>query len=264
MNEFEQIVSLISLSMGVAWASGLNLYAALLVLGIGGATGNIDLPPALEVLQDPMVIMAAGAMYAVEFFVDKTPGADTAWDSLHTFVRIPAGAMLAAGSVGDVTPALQVAAGILGGSLTSVTHAAKASSRVLINTSPEPFTNWGASLGEDVAVFAGLWAALNHPVLFLVLLVLFILLLIWMLPKLWRGAMLVLRKVGQWLGLIDKGDPLLAGTDAGSAAVGTVAQLQQLQEMRSSGALSAEEFDLAKARVLKETPVGDAPPERAG
>lgn len=250
MNEFDQVVTLISLSMGVAWASGLNLYAAILVLGIGGSTGNIELPPALQMLQDPMVIMAAGLMYAVEFFIDKTPGADTAWDSLHTFIRIPAGAMLAAGSVGDVTPALQVAAGILGGSLTSVTHAAKASSRVLINTSPEPFSNWTASVMEDVAVFAGLWTALNHPVLFMVLLVLFILLLIWMLPKLWRGAMMVLRKLGEWLGLVEKSG--LAEPSGGGAD--TVDQLQKLQNLKQQGALTQEEFEIAKAKVLGATP----------
>ena len=247
MNEFDQVVTLISLSMGVAWASGLDLYAAILVLGIGGATGNVELPPALQVVQDPMVIMAAGLMYAVEFFADKTPGVDTAWDSLHTFIRIPAGAMLAAGSVGDVTPALQVAAGILGGSLTSVTHAAKASSRVLINTSPEPFSNWTASVMEDVAVIGGLWTALNHPLLFLVLLVLFILLLIWMLPKLWRGAMLVLRKVGEWLGVVDKLPPPEPAGDEGTAD-----QLQKLQTLKEQGALTQEEFELAKAKVLAE------------
>lgn len=246
MNEFDQVVALISLSMGVAWASGLNLYAAILVLGLGGATGNVELPPALQVVQDPMVIMAAGLMYAVEFFADKTPGVDTAWDTLHTFIRIPAGAMLAAGSVGDVTPALQVAAGILGGSLTSVTHAAKASSRVLINTSPEPFSNWTASIMEDVAVIGGLWTALNHPVLFLVLLVLFILLLIWMLPKLWRGAVIVLSKLGEWLGLVDKSAPL----DPAAPAAGTVSQLQALQELKLAGALTQEEFEAAKAKVL--------------
>ncbi|MBN50830.1 MAG: hypothetical protein CMN85_14950 [Spongiibacteraceae bacterium] len=258
MNEFDQVVTLISLSMGVAWASGLNLYAAILVLGIGGATGNVELPPALQMLQDPMVIMAAGLMYAVEFFADKTPGVDTAWDSLHTFIRIPAGAMLAAGSVGDVTPALQVAAGILGGSLTSVTHAAKASSRVLINTSPEPFTNWTASVMEDVAVIGGLWAALNHPVLFLVLLVLFILLLIWMLPKLWRGAMIVLRKLGQWLGVVDKSLP----PEDLSATTDTVGQLQKLQQLKQSGALTQEEFEIAKAKVLgsdKLSPAAEEP-----
>lgn len=254
MNEFDQVVTLISLSMGVAWASGLNLYAAILVLGIGGATGNVELPPALQVLQDPMVIMAAGAMYAVEFFADKTPGVDTAWDSLHTFIRIPAGAMLAAGSVGDVTPALQIAAGIMGGSLTTVTHAAKASSRVLINTSPEPFTNWTASVMEDVAVFGGLWAALNHPVLFLVLLVLFVLLLIWMLPKLWRGATMVLRKLGEWLGVVDKLPP----AELAAEGSGTVIQLQKLQALKQQGALTQEEFELAKAKVLG--PDGVAPP----
>ncbi|MFT5576130.1 MAG: hypothetical protein ACI89D_001650 [Bermanella sp.] len=246
MNEFDQVVTLISLSMGVAWASGLNLYAAILVLGIGGATGNVDLPPALHVLQDPMVLMAAGAMYAVEFFADKTPGVDTAWDSLHTFIRIPAGAMLAAGSVGDVTPALQIAAGIMGGSLTTVTHAAKASSRVLINASPEPFSNWTASVMEDVAVIGGLWAALNHPVLFIVLLVLFVLLLIWMLPKLWRGAMMVLRKLGQWLGVVD---PSALPESAGGAS-DAVTQLQKLQALKQQGALTQEEFVLAKSKVL--------------
>ena len=253
MNEFDQVVTLISLSMGVAWASGLNLYAAILVLGIGGATGNVDLPPALQVVQDPMVIMAAGLMYAVEFFADKTPGVDTAWDSLHTFIRIPAGAMLAAGSVGDVTPALQVAAGILGGSLTSVTHAAKASSRVLINTSPEPFSNWTASIMEDVAVIGGLWTALNHPVLFLVLLVLFILLLIWMLPKLWRGAMIVLRKLGEWLGIVDK-------SVVSETVPDTVSQLQKLQDLKQAGALTQEEFEAAKAKVLASSEVNPPPP----
>lgn len=246
MNEFEQVAALISLSMGVAWASGLNLYAAILVLGIGGASGNVDLPPALQVLQDPMVIMAAGLMYAVEFFVDKTPGVDTAWDSLHTFIRIPAGAMLAAGSVGDVTPALQVAAGILGGSMTTVTHAAKASSRVLINTSPEPFSNWTASVMEDVAVIGGLWTALNHPILFIALLILFVLLLIWMLPKLWRGATMVLRKLGEWLGVVEKGAVSEAAAEDGDP----VTQLQKLQALKQQGALTQEEFELAKAKVL--------------
>ena len=160
--------------------------------------------------------------------------------------------MLAAGSVGDVTPALQVAAGILGGSLTTVTHAAKASSRVLINTSPEPFSNWTASVGEDLAVFAGLWTALNHPLLFLVLLVLFILLLIWMLPRLWRGAMLVLRKVGQWLGLVDK--PPAAEADGEGDTVG---RLQALAAMRDSGTLTAGEFERAKAKVLDAGDGGD-------
>jgi hypothetical protein len=119
---------------------------------------------------------------------------------LHTFIRIPAGAMLAAGAVGDATPALVVAAGLVGGSITAATHATKAGTRMLINTSPEPFSNWFASIGEDLAVFAGLWAALMHPVVFLVLLVLFLLALCWLLPRIWRGLRLVARKLATFFG----------------------------------------------------------------
>lgn len=200
MEQLDQIAAILALTMGAAWASGLNLYAAIFMLGMMGVTGNIDLPPTLDVLQNPLVLGAAGVMYVVEFFADKIPGVDTAWDVLHTFVRIPAGAMLAAGAVGNVDPAVAVAAGILGGGLTAATHATKAGTRAMVNTSPEPFSNWGLSISEDVAVFAGLWAALNHPVLFVVLMVVFIGLLIWLLPKLWRGIKLVFAKIRGWLG----------------------------------------------------------------
>lgn len=181
------IVETIALSMGAAWASGINLYAALFVLGYMGATGNIDLPPDLEILTNPMVMAAAGFMYVVEFFADKVPGVDSGWDTLHTFVRIPAGALLAAGAVGEVGPAAELAALILGGGLAAGTHLTKAGTRVLINTSPEPVTNWTASIGEDLAVIAGLWTALNHPWIFLALLFAFIVLMIWLLPRLWRA-----------------------------------------------------------------------------
>jgi len=198
--ELEQIASILALTMGAAWASGINLYAAIFMLGIMGATGNMELPPGLEVLENPLVLMAAGAMYVAEFFADKIPGVDSGWDSIHTFIRIPAGAMLAAGAVGEVDPAVAVAAGILGGGLTAVTHATKAGTRVLVNTSPEPFSNWAISIGEDIAVIAGLWTALNHPILFLVGLVIFILLLIWFLPKLWRGIKGLFRQIYLLLG----------------------------------------------------------------
>jgi len=198
--ELEQIAAILALTMGAAWASGINLYAAIFMLGIMGATGNMELPPGLEVLENPLVLMAAGAMYVAEFFADKIPGVDSGWDSIHTFIRIPAGAMLAAGAVGEVDPAVAVAAGILGGGLTAVTHATKAGTRVLVNTSPEPFSNWALSVGEDIAVIAGLWTALNHPILFLVGLVIFILLLIWFLPKLWRGIKGLFRQIYLLLG----------------------------------------------------------------
>ena len=188
-------VETIALLLGVAWASGLNLYATLLVLGVLGATDYAVLPPDLEILMDPLVLAAAGFMYCVEFFADKTPGVDTGWDVLHTFVRIPAGAVLALAAVGDVHPGLQFAALLVGGSMAATSHATKASSRVLINTSPEPVSNWAASFAEDALVISGLWAALTHPWVFLVALVIFLLIVAWLLPKLLRGLKLVYRKL---------------------------------------------------------------------
>jgi len=194
------IVETIALTLGVAWASGINLYAAIFMLGLMGNTGHIVLPPDLAVLMDPMVLTAAGFMYCVEFFADKVPGVDTGWDTLHTFIRIPAGAILAAGAVGDVGLAAQTAAFLIGGTLAAGSHATKAGSRVLINTSPEPVTNWTASIMEDLVVIGGLWTALNHPWLFIVALVLFILLMIWLLPKLWRGIKRVACAIGRLFG----------------------------------------------------------------
>ncbi len=197
-----EAVNIIALSMGAAWASGINLYATIFMLGYMGLTGNIALPDELQILTDPMVMAAAGFMYCVEFFADKIPGVDSGWDTMHTFIRIPAGAMLAAGAVGDVTPAVELTAALLGGTLAAGSHATKAGSRLLINTSPEPVTNWGASISEDLLVIAGLWTALHHPVLFLIALGLFIVLMIWLLPRLWRLLKTIFQKVGAWLGLI--------------------------------------------------------------
>ena len=195
MEQLNHIVHIIALSMGAAWASGINLYAAILTLGFLGATGQMALPADLQILSTPIVMIAAAVMFCIEFFADKVPGMDTGWDAIHSFIRIPGGALLAAGAVGDVHPAVMLAAGILGGGLAAGTHAAKAGSRVLINTSPEPFTNWIASLGEDVTVIAGVWAALVHPWFFLACLSVFIVLLIWLLPKLWRGIKAVFAKL---------------------------------------------------------------------
>ncbi|MEZ0149839.1 MAG: DUF4126 domain-containing protein [Candidatus Reddybacter sp.] len=204
MESYEQLISTLALVLGVGWASGINLYAAVAVLGFAGATGNVALPAELETLQDPLVIGIACLMYLVEFFADKTPGVDSVWDAVHTFIRIPAGAMLAAGAVGDVTPALEIGAALLGGSMAMGSHFTKASTRLLINTSPEPFSNWGASISEDLMVFGGLWAMLNYPLAFLGLMLVFILLVIWMLPKLWRVVRAVFRRIGGRLGLVKK------------------------------------------------------------
>ena len=187
MDAYQQVIATIALTMGTAWASGINLYATIAVLGILGATGNVELPSQLLVLQSPLVIGCAGLMYLVEFFADKTPGVDTGWDTIHTFIRIPAGVILAASVVGDVSPALVVAAGILGGAVSATSHLVKAGSRVMINTSPEPFSNWAASLFEDFLVIGGLFTALHYPLIFLIFLVLFIVLAIWLIPKIWRA-----------------------------------------------------------------------------
>lgn len=226
------LVETIALTMGVGWASGINLYAALVVLGYLGATGNIVLPPGLEILTEPVVIAAAGFMFCVEFFADKVPGVDTGWDSVHTFIRIPAGAILAAQAVGDVTPAVEVAAAILGGGLAAGAHMTKAGARVLINTSPEPVSNWVASLSEDVAVIGGLWVALHYPLLFLALLAAFIGLSIWLLPKIWRGIRRVFAAAGRMFGVKER--PLDAPM-AESAATGSPAPSIPKMEPRDNG-----------------------------
>lgn len=198
MEALDQITATLAVTMGLAWASGINLYATLLTLGFLANSGNIDLPPDLQIVANPLVMGAAGMMYCIEFFADKTPGVDTGWDAIHTFIRIPAGAMLAAGAVGDLNPAVEIAAALLGGSLAAGTHATKAGTRVLINTSPEPFSNWTASVIEDTAVVGGVWASINHPAVFLVGLVLFVILMIWLLPKIWAGIKKVFRFILGW------------------------------------------------------------------
>ncbi len=222
MDQLEQIVSLIALTMGVGWASGINLYATVLMLGVLSNMGHITLPDELMVVSDPLVLMAAGFMYCVEFFADKVPGVDTGWDGLHTFIRIPAGAALAAAAVGDISPAVEIAAALVGGGLAATTHAAKAGSRVLINTSPEPVTNWTASVSEDLVVLGGLWTALNYPVYFLIALVLFIVLMVWLLPKIWLGVKKVFGAIRRLFGgapVAEEKDPVPAAKDIQSKSL---------------------------------------------
>jgi len=188
MDAYQQLITTLALTMGTAWAAGINLYATIAVLGVLGITGNVVLPEQLVILQDPMVIGAAALMYMVEFFADKTPGLDTGWDAIHSFIRIPAGVMLAAGAVGEVNPSVVIAAGILGGGIAATSHTIKAGTRVLINTTPEPVTNWTASILEDVAVIGGIWTMLHYPLAFLVFFVAFLLLAIWLIPKIWTGV----------------------------------------------------------------------------
>lgn len=195
------IIAPITVAAGLGWASGLRLYAVLFFIGVLGYFGLIDVPPDLAVLAHPMVMLTTGALFAFEFAADKIPGFDSVWDTFQTFVRIPGGALLAAAAVADHNAALALAAGLLGGTFAAGAHFAKAGSRVLINTSPEPFSNWAASLAEDTLAAGMVWFAFSHPLALLFVLIVVVLLTIWLLPKLWRGVRRVISTARQLLGL---------------------------------------------------------------
>jgi len=188
-------LSIITLALGAAWASGINLYATVLVLGLLGSTGVVTLPPGLEVLQSPLVLTVAGVVYVLEFFADKIPGVDSLWDVVHTFIRIPAGALLAAGATMGFGDDTMTALSLLGGAAVAAgSHATKAGSRAMINTSPEPFSNWITSIFEDVLVVAGLSLAVFSPVTFIGFLLVFLLIALWLVPKIWRGLRALYRR----------------------------------------------------------------------
>jgi hypothetical protein len=186
---------LVALAAAVGWASGIRLYAVLFIVGGLGYLDVVALPGGLAALAHPWVLAASGFMFCVEFFADKIPGLDTLWDTVHTFIRIPAGAALAASVFGDSSAAAALAAAILGGSLAAGSHLAKAGSRAAINMSPEPFSNWAASFGEELAVGTVLWLAFAHPIAALFVIGLLVLLMIWLIPKVWRFVRTLLEKV---------------------------------------------------------------------
>lgn len=190
------MIHTIAIGAGMAWASGMRLYAVMFAAGLLASFGIVTLPGDLTVLSHPWVVGASGLMFLVEFFADKIPGVDSLWDAVHTFIRIPAGALLAAASLGIHTdPALVLVAGILGGTLASSSHFAKAGSRALINTSPEPFSNWAASFFEDGLTGVALWLAFTHAWLFLGLLLVMVLLSFWLIRNLWRFLSGMFRKL---------------------------------------------------------------------
>lgn len=163
---------LLALAAALGWASGLRLYAVLFLTGAAGAAGWVPLPSGLQVLQHPVMLGASGLMLFVEFFADKIPGLDSLWDVVHTLLRIPAGAALAAGVFGGDSQVWMLAAALMGGTLAATSHAAKAATRAAVNTSPEPFSNVGLSLLGDGVVPLMLWLAWAHPLWFAVLLLL--------------------------------------------------------------------------------------------
>jgi hypothetical protein len=198
MNELPQL----ALAGGLAWASGIRLYATLFLAGLLGRLGYVDLPPGLAVLSHNWVLVVSGVLMVGEFLADKIPVFDSVWDSIQTFIRIPVGTLLAWGVFKNAGMDQQVIAALLGGAVVTGTHLAKSGGRALINTSPEPFSNWGASAGEDVSLLGIFYLMIAHPLVLLVLLVLFLLLLCWLLPKIVRGLRVMvqrLRGVGAWL-----------------------------------------------------------------
>lgn len=188
-------LSTLAVGSGLAWAAGVRLYGVAFFAGLLGRLGVVALPGDLQALTHPLLIGISGVLFFVEFFVDKIPGVDSLWDVIHTFVRIPAGAALVAMSLGHgADPAWLMGAGLLGGSLAATAHFAKAGSRALINTSPEPFTNWAASFGEEMSVAGSLWLAFTHPHLFLALLVVLVAASAWLIARLWRSLTRLFRR----------------------------------------------------------------------
>lgn len=190
-----EALSAAALAGGLSWASGIRLYMTLFVAGWFGRNGWIELPPALQVLESPWVIGLTGFLLIVEFLADKVPGIDSAWDALQTFIRVPAGAVLGAAALGEMGAEWSTLAAILGGTFAAGAHVTKAGSRALINTSPEPFSNWAASFSEDIAVLGGLWAAFFHPWVLFGFLAIFFIIAVWLMPKLWRGLKWLFRRL---------------------------------------------------------------------
>ena len=195
---------LLALAAALGWASGFRLYAAVFLTGAAGWLGWIDLPPGLEVLEHPIVLAASGFMLCLEFLADKVPLIDSVWDAVHTFIRIPAGAALAAATLGANNHEMAWIAALLGGALAATSHAAKMTTRAAVNTSPEPFSNLLVSLGEDGFVVALLWLSATHPLLFALVLAASIVLAVMLLVVLVKFLRTVLRGLQQFF----RGQPL--------------------------------------------------------
>ena len=187
MDALTQHLPELALAGALAWGAGLRLYLVVFGLGVAGFAGWLPLPEHLVALSHPLVIGASGFMAVIELFADKLPWLDSLWDGVQTFIRIPAGAALAAAVFGDSGAAMALAAGLLGGSVTAATHFSKAGARAAVNTSPEPVSNLALSFGEDALVVGGGWLALAYPGLFLAALAVFLTLALLLVGLLLRG-----------------------------------------------------------------------------
>ena len=194
------LIGTLAVAMGAGWVSGINLYATVATLGLLGRFAHLRLPGDLDVLTSWWIIGLAIALYLVEFFADKIPYLDNAWDAIHTFIRIPAGAVLAATAFGDFDRSVQVAALLLGGGLALSAHGTKASARAAINLSPEPVSNIVVSLVEDVVAVASILLSVFLPLVLIIFLTVFLALSIYMLPRMIRVLRAALVRVRGVLG----------------------------------------------------------------
>ena len=191
----------LGLGMGSAWLSGFNLYATVLTLGLLQRFHLVELPGDLSFLSEWWVLGIAGLLYVVEFLADKIPVVDSVWDAVHTFIRVPAGAVLAASAFAHFSPAVRAAALLAGGTLALGSHGTKATIRAAANTSPEPVSNFLLSTAEDIFTIGLAALAAFHPIVVLALVLLFVILLIWLGPKLYRAIRRKIQQGYSYLGI---------------------------------------------------------------
>lgn len=188
--------STLSLALGTAWTSGINLYATVTVLGLLQKFGATHLPGGLDVLDNWWIIGVAGGLYLIEFFADKIPYVDSVWDVVHTFIRVPAGAIVAYAATNQMDPSVYVPAALVGGGLAFSSHGTKAALRVGANLSPEPVSNWALSLIEDIVAFVGTALAVFTPIIITVVLIIFVLVFLWFFPKVYRAVRRLFNAIG--------------------------------------------------------------------
>ena len=193
------MAQLLALAAALGWASGIRLYLVVFITGMAGMLGWLPLPAGLHVLQHPAMLAGSGFMLFVEFFADKIPGVDSLWDMVHSVIRVPAGAALAAGVFGADSATMGSVAGLLGGALAATSFATKASTRAAVNTSPEPFSNIAVSLAEEGSVMGMMWLATNYPIAFGITLFFVLALSIWLLVVLVKYLKAIWRKLTTWL-----------------------------------------------------------------
>ena len=190
--------STLSLALGSAWTSGINLYATVTILGLLQKFGATKLPGGLDALDNWWIIGIAGGLYVIEFFADKFPYVDSVWDVVHTFIRVPAGAVVAYAATNQLDSSVYIPAALIGGGLALASHGTKAAARVGANLSPEPVSNWALSFFEDGLVIVGVILAVFAPMAIAIVLFAFVLFFVWFFPKVFRGLRRMFRAVGAY------------------------------------------------------------------